>query len=896
MIETKLRPPRLREGYITRPRLVSQLEQGLAHGFILISAPAGYGKTSLVVDWLSQRSTLGQRPASAQRSALATAWVSLDENDNDLDSFLHYVTTAVHNAFAPARPCAKTQSLLGAHPPPPADTIASTLINDLARLSRPLLLILDDYHLIAQPAIQEVMATLVRHLPAPLRLLLITRSDPALPLLARHRAKQQLLEIRAADLRFVLSEARAILTQITGGDVDETTTALLEEQTDGWVLGLQLAGLSLRDQENPAAFVRAFQGREHRLVMDFLLDEVLAHQPRPVLDLLLKTAILERLCDSLCAAVVGERADGERPLLADLASSGLFLVALDEEATWFRYHHLFRGLLLRRQAQEWGQAEIAGLHQRAGAWLAVHGYIEEALRHFLTAGDVDVAVTLVEDRRHDLLNEGEMHRLNQWLGLLPEEVVAQRPALLQLKAWILRWQAKFQAVPALLEQSERLLEQEMDRTGGENVPPDILRAERDVLRAEVYFSRNEFSACVSFAQSALEGLPRHCFFARGVAAMFQLLALQSLGQTKAALHRLNIWLQDEQLQHHAYRYLVLLGIGAIYGTIGDLVRLEQVGRYMLNLGLAEEKPLTITWASHFLGHVYYHWNRPDAAYAHWSTVLAWRYQANFHAYHEATLGLALLHHARGDQTQARQTLDTLTQVSLEMNQMQFIPELEALRARLALLRDDVDAAVHWMRSGTQPARMPLWYWETNELTRVKVLLAQGTATTRQEAAHLLATCQQQAEATANAWLLIQIWALRGLLAQAQDQTEEALAAAEQAVRLAEPGGYLRLFVELGPDMGDLLAQLAERAVAPAYIDRILAVFRADNTPEPEALTRRELQILTLLRQGLSDRDIAERLVLSVLTVKKHNRHIYQKLGVSGRRAAIAKAKTLNLID
>jgi LuxR family transcriptional regulator, maltose regulon positive regulatory protein len=279
-------------------------------------------------------------------------------------------------------------------------------------------------------------------------------------------------------------------------------------------------------------------------------------------------------------------------------------------------------------------------------------------------------------------------------------------------------------------------------------------------------------------------------------------------------------------------------------------------------------------------------------------VPEWRYQSHFRPFHEAMLGLALLHHTWGDQAQARQTLDTLTQISLEMNQLQFIPEVETFRARLALLRGDVAAAVHWAQSGAHPARMPLYFWETNELTRVKVLLAQDTAASRGEAAQLLAACREYAEKTGNVWLLIQVWALLALLAE-EDltgfQNLSGLNAAERAVRLAEPGGYLRIFVELGTDIADLLAQLAARGVAPDYIGHILTAFSAVSAPEPEALTRRELQILALLKQGLSDKEIAERLFLSVLTVKKHNRNIYHKLGVNGRRSAITKARTLNLI-
>jgi LuxR family transcriptional regulator, maltose regulon positive regulatory protein len=612
-----------------------------------------------------------------------------------------------------------------------------------------------------------------------------------------------------------------------------------------------------------------------------------------VWEFLLKTAVLERLCDPLCEAVVGQSPASEKPRLVSLARSGLFLISLDEEGTWYRYHPLFRELLRRRLAQEWEPEEIAAPHRRAGDWLAKHGYTEAALRHLLTAGDMTTAVALIEEQRHDILNRGEMHRLTHWLALLPQNIVEQRPALLQIKAWTLRWQAKLQALPPLLQQAEALLE--TDITINEQANLDILRGERDALRAEMAFFQNDFSRCITLAQSALDHLPTHCAFARTIAVLFMLVGQQSLGQTEAALAKLTAWLDDDLFQQYAARYGLMLAAGAIYGMVGDLKRLEQIGHHMLQAGLAQEHPLSTAWASHFLGHAYYQWNRLEEAAAHWSTVAKWRYHANFLVYNDAMLGLALIHHSQGNETQAQQTFDSLTQVMLETNQNQFAPQIESFRTRLALLRGEVGTAVHWLQTGVKPARMSLWFWEANDLTQIKALMAQGTAVSYQKADDLLTACQQYAEETASVWLLIQIWALRALLAQAQGQSEEALTAAEHAVRLAEPGGYLRLFVELGAEMADLLAQLASRGIAPSYIGRILDVFHAGQLPEPEAMTGRELQILTLLQQGLSDKEIAERLVLSVLTVKKHNRNIYQKLGVNGRRAAIAKAKMLNLL-
>ncbi len=882
LIETKLRPPRLREGYVTRPRLLRQLDHGLGQGLILVSAPAGYGKTSLVADWLRQR------------PALTTAWVSLDENDNDLDVFLRYLTTSVHKTFPQQKPCANTQALLNAPQSPTLETIINTLINDLTQLPYPLLLTLDDYHLITLPAIQQMMAALIRHLPAALQLLLITRIDPALPLLTRRRVQQRLSEIRAADLRFALAEARAILTQTTGAEVDEETAVLLEEQTEGWIIGLQLAGISLRGQQDPAAFARAFQERSHRLIMDFLLDEVLARQPRAVMEFLLKTAVLERFCDSLCQAVVGR--PGQESLLASLVNSDLFLISLDEQGVWYRYHHLFRDLLQRRLAQEWPQEEIAALHRRAGLWLADNGSTEAALRHLLAAGDVETAVTLIETQRHEILNQGNFHLLSRWLDLLLEEVVKQRPSLLQHKAWVLRWQAKFQAVPPVLQQAEALLAQEKNMVARENSDLDILRGERDAMRSEMAFFQNEFGASVAYGQSALDRLPPHYAFARGLAALFVLIGQQSLGQTEAALEKLNVWLDEDRFQHHAARYGLMLAAGAIYGMVGDLKRLEQIGKHLLQAGLAKEHLGSIAWASHFLGHAYYQWNRLEEAAAHWSTVAKWRYHANFLVYHDAMLGLVLIDHSQGNLSEAQQTLDTLTQVMLEINQVQFTPQLEAFRARLALLRGEVGTATHWLQTGVKPARMSLWFWEANDIDPRQGAHGTGNGRFLPESRRLVnllpagmrkrrpaSGCSSRFGRCGRCWH------------RRRASKKTALTAAEQAVCLAEPGGYLRLFVELGAEMADLLAQLAARGVAPAYIDRILAVFRADQSLEEDVLTSRELEILALLQKGLSDKEIAERLVLSVLTVKKHNRNIYQKLGVNGRRQAAAKAKTLNLL-
>lgn len=898
LLRTKLQPPRLRAGYLARPRLWAQLDRGLDAGLILVSAPAGYGKSTLVANWLNQLSRVrGQQPT------VCAAWLSLDEADNEWDVFLRYVAATVQMAFPEERPCTNIQSLLEAPQPLPLEVIANTLINDLAALSRPLLLILDDYHLITAPVMQEIMTRLVHYLPPTLRLLLITRVDPALPLLSRRRAVRRLTEIRAADLRFTPIETHVILERLTGTSVSPETTVALQAQTEGWIIGLQMAGISLRNQTDQAAFIRTFEERGHRLAMDFLLDEVLVQQPRPLFDFLLQTSILERFCASLCTAVTGvsdQAGEEEQSYLAQLEQTNLFLVSLDDRRQWYRYHHLFQELLRQRLALEYSRAAIAGLHKRAGAWLAERGYVEEALRHLVAAGDIDAAVSLIEAERHEVLNREDFRTLERWLGMLPEAVVTARPTLLQLKAWVLRLQFKLQAIPPLFRQVESLLAAEPPASAGEQtvlsesrtVSPDILRGERDALLSEIYFFDGDFGRSLEAARSALAWLPANCFFARGIATLYLCIALQATGQLERAVALLNGVLADEQRQHPAFKARVLIAALSVYLAAGELRQVEQTCRFLLESGRSEQRPISIAWGHYGLGLVYFHWNRLEEARMHWSSVPDLRYFVHVRAYHESMLGLAFVQQLQGDLEGAQQTIDLLSHQLLEMKQTHLSPEVEAFRARLALLRGDLAAAGQWAETRIASRYEPSWFWEACDFTRIKVYLAQGTTASLRKAVEQLQTWLKLAESAHQTEQLIEIWSLWALVEAAQNNTEAALAACQRAVQLAEPSGFIRFFVNLGPPMADLLRQLANRGISTAYIGHILAAFPTDQSL---SLTEREREILTLLAQGLTDRKIARRLVITVNTVKKHNRNIYQKLGAHSRQRAIAQARALGLI-
>src|SRR5499426_2527290 len=440
LLATKLHLPRPRPGFVRRPRLAARLDEGLDRGLVLVCAPAGYGKTVALADW-------------ARRSGRPVAWLSLDAGDNDPVRFWRYVVAAV----GPARPGVAGRLLPLFGPPPPSlfGGPVTALINELAAQpgNGEAVLILDDYHLIDAAPVHESLLLLAEHLPPRLRLVLASRSDPPLPL-GRLRARGQLAELRAAELRFTAGEAAALLQQMAegaGAALSDADVAALVARTEGWAAGLQLAGLSLRGQADPAGFVAAFSG-SHRFVLDYLADEVLAGQPGPVRGFLLETSVLERLSGELCDAVTGRA--GSRAMLAEIERSGLFLVPLDEVRGWWRYHHLFADLLRARlQAEQPGR--VQALHRAAAAWCEEHGLADDAVRHALAAGDAAWAARLVERHVEALLGLSEGVTLRRWLSALPAESARDRPRLCLAQAYGAAQGFQLEALEALLDDADR---------------------------------------------------------------------------------------------------------------------------------------------------------------------------------------------------------------------------------------------------------------------------------------------------------------------------------------------------------------------------------------------------------------------------------------------------------
>ncbi len=892
VLATKLHRPRLAAPLAPRPRLLARLTAGLDQRLLLLSAPAGYGKSTLVNQWLDTVD-------------LPWSWVSLDEHDSDLATFLSYVLAALRSVYPDAGQAVETLLQAPVLPAPPV--LADTLVSDLAALPGPWLLALDDYHALQSLDIHTMVQRLVQHKPAHVHLALISRADPPLTL-ERLRGQRQLCELRGADLRFTTEEATELLRRELGSAPDAETTALLEQGTEGWAVGLHLAALSLRGRDNRAEFARKIAQSGHQLMLDYLLAEVLQGLPDDRRAVLLQTSLLDRFCAPLIDAIQDENGPilPGAALVAELRRANLFLTPLDDQGTWFCYHQLFRQLLLNRLRQTFSKAAIRAMHLRASAWFAGQGLVDEAIVHALQGDDPQQAASLVERHIHEMLDREEWRQLERWIGLLPAEMRG-RPRLLLAQAWLSFIRYQFPAIVALLESAEAALAGETAQTSEQ--PAATLLGEMATLRAAAAFGADDTEAMLHWAAEGMRLLRPEMQYAMGLATLFYITGLQAAGQPAAASE-----VARQQLaihgQYPALISRVLLALCNVHYALADLpliqssaTRLEQVAQ---RTGLG----LSVAWAAYAQSWLHYQRNelaaaeqgfrRLEATASHGRTTL------------DSFTGLALTLLAQGRPDQALATVAALDVRLLERGMLALAPLAESLRQRVLLASDPAAALARGYWAPEAP--ISIEFWEQPALTQVRTLLASGAPHDLAQAETLLAERRAQAAARHSRRNLIQIDALHALTLAARGEEEAALAALRRAVELAAPGGALRLLADGGPGLAGLLEKLAGEGVAPAYVRQVLAALdaaplpaAAPPAPRPsaartitidgviESLTNREMDVLLLLAQRLSDKEIAERLVLAPVTVKKHTLHIYRKLGVNNRRAAAEMARQLGLV-
>jgi LuxR family maltose regulon positive regulatory protein len=904
LLATKLHVPRPQPGFVPRPRLAQALSDGLARGRMLVCAPAGSGKTALLADW-------------ARGSGRPVAWLGLDAGDSDPARFWRYVVAALDRA----RP-----ELAGRVGPPPSGSVeglVTALVNELAADpgADEVLLVLDDYHLIDSGPVHESVAFLLENLPPGLAVVMSGRADPPLPL-ARLRARGQLAELRAADLRFTDQEAAALLGEAAGPTLPGTAVAALVARTEGWAAGLQLAGLSLRGQANPAGFVAAFSG-SHRFVLDYLADEVLDSQPGPVRAFLLETSVLERLTGELCDAVTGRA--GSQAMLIDIERAGLFLVPLDEVRGWWRYHHLFADLLRARlQAEQPGRVEA--LHRAAAAWSQEHDLADDAVRHALAAGDAAWAARLVERHVEELLGRSEGATLRRWLCALPAEAVRDRPRLCLAQAYAAAQGFQVEALEALLDDAERAVEvsgdEPYERSLGPpqgdsvlaNVPAGIA-----FLRASLARLRGDAALAADYNQRALAQLGEDDWLMRSFVAWNRAAADWLAGRLGPAERGLAQVLAERRAAGESVASFLPMRVGYDLGEVqrarGNLDAALATCRQALEMaGHSGQSALTGP-AYVGLAHVLYERNELNAALDHATRGVTLCRQLAFTPPLATGLGLvARIRQAHGDAAGALEAMGEAGQAEPSPQVTALLNPVPSQRARLLLAQGDVDAAAQWAtEAGLSPGDEPDYPREPAYLVLARVLLAHNDPGA---ALALLDRLLGAAASQDRVGSVIEIQALRALaLAACGDQTS-ARGALTEALTLAGRHGYIRVFADEGAPMRALLTRLpvarpdqqnvADR-VRPGYLAALLRAcgpsgavpqrIRAAAAPPglAEPPTDRELEVLRLLAAGKSNQRIAHDLVVALDTVKKHVTHLLGKLGAANRTEAVARARQLGLI-
>ena len=921
LLATKLYIPPPRLNIVLRPRQIARLNEGLHGKLTLIAAPAGFGKTTLVSEWVAARTEdRGLRTEtvtsslSPQSSALSTrvAWLSLDEGDSDPTRFLAYLVAALQ-MIAPTIG-AGVVGVLQSPQPPPIEAILTALLNDITTVPDKFILVLDDYHVIDAKSVDTVLTFLLEHLPPQMHLVVTTREDPHLPL-ARLRVRGQLTELRAADLRFTPAEAAEFLSQVMDLDLSAEEVAALESRTEGWIAGLQLAALSMRGRDDIAQFVRAFAG-DNRYIVDYLVDEVLQRQPAPVRRFLLQTAILDRLHGSLCDAVTGQER-GQAQLEA-LERGNFFVVPLDDNRHWFRYHHLFADVLAAHLRAEQPE-QVSTLHRRASEWYEHNGSAPDAIRHALAAEDFERAADLVELAVPAMRRSRQEATMLGWLKALPDELIHCRPVLSVHYAGALLAGGELKGVEDRLRDAERWLDMTADgRERHQARSANMVVVDEEefrrlpgaiaIYRAGQALALGDVPETVTYARRALELVPEEDHLGRGAATALLGLAYWTSGDLETA-HRTYA---EGMARVHKAGHLSDAISGAIaradiriaQGRLHEAMRTYEQA---LQLATEQGEPVLRGTADLYVGMSELHREQNDL-HAAMQCLLSSKELGERTGLPQNRsrwcVAMARIREAQGDLDGA---LDLLHEAE-RLYMRDFFPNVRpvaALKTRVRVAQGRLGEALGWAREQGLSAHDDLSYLrEFEHITLARVLLARSKSDradrSMREAIGLLERLLKAAEAGERMGSVIEILVLLSLAHQIQGDIPAALAPLERALTLAEPEGYVRIFVDEGPPMAVLLEAAAKHGTAPSYVRRLLAALgkAEDRTPVKqgliEPLSERELEVLRLLRTDLSGPDIARELMVSLHTLRTHTNNIYTKLGVNNRRAAVRRAEELGL--
>lgn len=890
LLKTKLRKPSFAGDIISRPGLLKRLDAGTCLPLVLVVAPAGYGKTTILSAWLENNT----RPY---------AWLSLNEHDNNLNIFLAYFLASVKSLFPDV--CKNSSSILSGSITPPLEYLTSSLINEIDEIENDFILVLDDYHCVRDMAIHNFLSEMLRHPLRHLHMVISTRRDPPLPLV-NLRAQRRMAEIRVPDMRLSLSETANFLKKTMSLSLDDKTTLILQEKTEGWIAALYLMALSIGQNSDISRIPDLVKGKDS-ILLDYLTGEVFSRLPPDIQKFMLKISIMDNFCASLCDAICQDL-ESDSPSVSSMQylqwieKENLFIYPVDDEHLWYRFHQLFHHFLDLQLKKAYHANELAGFHTRASQWLAQHNLFEEAIPHALAAGNAALALQQAAQYRHDL------RTLKQWLAmehlvqLFPTQIIDSSPDLLIAEAWIMSARFQMDKLTSILEQVETLLSRiDIDM---ETPKAHLLRAEINALRSFQIYKDGNYRQTLVCAEQALKELPEQWGYTRTLIRINMATAYQVKGDLQMAVAILNDNDSNSKIYYNSDPEVYLyeqIGLCSIYLISGDLPNLQTAASRAMAVCNSHNLESNISIIHYYLGVASYFKNELDEAEPHFTYVFERKHSTPILAVVNCGIYLSLIHCAQGNLHKSREIVEKVTEYLLATGNNNMLPIIQIFSAELSLLSGDLQSAVKVAKRFTSQPFPPVLGFYLPRFTLVKICLAQNTSQSLLQAEELLSSLHRLTESTHNNRFLMDILAMESILSERSGDDKSALSFLNQALDIARDSGFIRNFLDIGPELANMLRRLDQsndpfvQQLLEAFLHEVPLKMPADTKISAAELTDREIKVLELLGQRLSNKEIAGQMCISPGTVKSHTIRIYQKLNAVSRRKAVEKAVSIGII-